>query len=80
MAPCTGQLVVHHDGTLLYCSADLTDVGCADQSPERHAVVVRCWSVMPHGHCGYCRSLAVAASGATPTTANADAGHMPRSA
>ncbi|HUO49892.1 MAG TPA: hypothetical protein VMU09_13765 [Acidimicrobiales bacterium] len=75
MAPCTGHLVVHHDGTLLYCTADLTDARCADHTPERHATVVRCWSVMPHGHCGYCRSQAL-----VPSTAATGDGPVARSA
>jgi len=58
LTPCAGHLVLHHDGTLLYCSEDLTEVACSDHAVARHPVVLRCWSVMPHGLCGYCREVA----------------------
>jgi hypothetical protein len=71
MEPCPGRLVIHHDGTLLYCTADLTEAGCADHAPALHATVVRCWSVMPHGHCGYCRQVARLAASPAPTAKSA---------
>jgi hypothetical protein len=70
MEPCTGRLVIHHDGTLLYCTADLTDRRCADHTPARHATVIRCWSVMPHGLCGYCREVARLAARAEPLSSS----------
>ena len=42
MSVCKGSLVVHKDGTPVFCSEELAGRSCADLSYERHRIFRSC--------------------------------------
>ena len=62
MTSCAGQLVVHRDGSVAYCSEEQAGRSCAGEDRPHRRGVVACRLVNSQD-CPYCVSLAL------PTTA-----------
>lgn len=55
MASCGGQLVVHQDGTVAYCSETRDSGGCAGEDRPHRRGVLTC-SLASDEPCPYCTS------------------------
>lgn len=60
MSACKGSLVVHKDGTPVFCSEELAGRSCPDLSYERHRIFRSCGLTFLRG-CPDCVNQASAA-------------------
>ncbi len=58
MTSCAGQLVVHRDGSVAYCSQERSGHSCAGEDRPHRRGVVACRLVSTES-CPYCASLMV---------------------
>jgi hypothetical protein len=65
MKSCPGQLVVHRDGTVAYCTEDAAERRCAGEDHPHRAGFFAC-RVVDGDNCAYC---AVAPVTMAPVTA-----------
>ena len=63
MTVCRGSLVVHMDGTPVFCSEELAGRRCDELSYERHRIFRSCGLTFVRG-CPQCRDLEAVASSA----------------
>lgn len=61
MTSCAGQLVVHRDGTVAYCSEEQEGNTCAGEDRPHRRGVVACRLVSTE-RCSYCAALALTAA------------------
>ncbi len=58
---CSGTLVLHRDGRVAFCSAELSDGCYRARDLDHHATFVACTAVVPPGSwCPRCGPVAVA--------------------
>lgn len=60
MMSCAGQLVVHRDGSVAYCSEEQLGGSCAGEDRPHRRGVLACRLVSDQ-QCPYCASLALTA-------------------
>ena len=72
MRSCPGQLVVHRDGTVAYCTEETAERRCAGEDHPHRGGFFAC-RVVDGDNCSYC---AMAHAGPQPVTA-AHAGAQP---
>ena len=61
MSVCKGSLILHKDGTPVFCSEELAGRSCGDLSYEHHRIFRSCGLTFPLG-CPQCAPAAPAAS------------------
>ena len=61
MRSCAGQLVVHRDGTMAYCTMEQAGHSCAGEDRPHRGGFVAC-RLVDDGDCEYCSLSALAAN------------------
>lgn len=61
MASCGGQLVVHQDGTVAYCSDDRDHGTCTGEDRPHRRGVLTC-ALASDEPCSYCETLALSSA------------------
>ncbi|HZU79052.1 MAG TPA: hypothetical protein VE991_03985 [Acidimicrobiales bacterium] len=60
MKSCPGQLVVHRDGSVAYCTEDQHGAVCAGEDRPHRRGIFAC-RLVSDDHCDYCSSVVLGA-------------------
>ncbi|MHB8330123.1 MAG: hypothetical protein ACYDD6_10965 [Acidimicrobiales bacterium] len=61
MRSCAGQLVVHRDGSVAYCTEERAARSCTGEDKPHRSGVFAC-RLVEGDSCSYCHSIALSAS------------------